>query len=281
MSNSTGISQEKAIKANQLVHTSVSHRYNQSPHFRPENKEKVRKVLTDLSKRAPSRKRLLDMGCGTGFILSLAHDLFDELHGVDVTEAMIKQVDLSPGNIKTHIAKAEATPFPDQHLDMVTAYSFIDHLADIEPFLAEVYRVLKPGGIFYSDLNPNRAYWNYLFKIDEFRSGQYSAIVEREITNVVHNDKLLVDETGLPEDVVLACESTKNLRRGFSPTEVTELANKIGFSQCEFTLDWFMGQGPTMHQVSFEAAQIVDNYLRSVSPASDVLYKYLRIVLIK
>lgn len=281
MPNMKPISQEKAIQANQLVHTSVSQRYNESPHFRKENKEKVKGVIKQLMSRLPSNQRLLDMGCGTGFILSLAHDLFAELHGVDVTEAMINQVDLSPGNIKTHISKAESTPFSNGYFDMVSAYSFIDHLADIEPFLKEVYRVLKPGGIFYSDLNPNRGYWDYLFNLEDKRTGQFSAIVEREILNVVHNDKLLVEETGLPEDVVQACESTKNLRRGFCPKEVSSLAKSIGFKSAEFKLDWYMGQGPVMHEVSFEAAEIVDNYLRKISPASDFLYKYLRIVLVK
>lgn len=281
MKNVAFISQEKAIEANQLVHTAVSHRYNESPHFRPENREKVRQVLTQLIPRLPSKNRLLDMGCGTGFILSLSHDLFNELHGVDVTEAMLAQVDLAPGNIKVHVAKAETTPFKNDYFDMVSAYSFIDHLADLEPFLVEVFRVLKPSGLFYSDLNPNRGYWDYLFKIEETRKGKYSAIVEREIANVVHNDKLLVEETGLPEDVVLACESTKNLRKGFCTDEVTQLAKKIGFSGVEFHLDWYMGQGPMMHEVSFESAEIVDSYLRKISPASDFLFKYLRIILIK
>ncbi|HUP58635.1 MAG TPA: class I SAM-dependent methyltransferase [Bdellovibrionota bacterium] len=284
------ITDKEAIEANIAVHTAVSHRYNQSPHFREENREKVRTLLSTLRERlrtAGDRKRLLDMGCGTGFILSIAHPFFDELHGIDVTDAMIKQVDLSPGNIKTHISPAEKTPFAEGHFDFVTAYSFMDHLADIGPFLAEVYRVLKPGGIFYADLNPNRAYWDYLFNLDAGGvpdagpADSFSPVVRREIENVVHNDALLAAETGLSESLIAACESTKQYRRGFSRAEFGSLAKSLGFRKSEFTLDWFMGQGPVMHQVSFEAARTVDTFLRQISPASDHLFKYLRVVLEK
>ena len=47
-------------------------------------------------------ENILDVGCGTGFIINLSKDLFDELHGVDATQAMLDKVDLSSGNIILH-----------------------------------------------------------------------------------------------------------------------------------------------------------------------------------
>ena len=69
------------IRANVEVHSRMVEVYAKEPHFRPENQAKVRGVLADLRTRAKGGK-LLDLGCGTGFIINLARDLFDEIHGV-------------------------------------------------------------------------------------------------------------------------------------------------------------------------------------------------------
>src|SRR5688572_19404058 len=97
----------EVIRANIDVHSRMADSYNTAePHFRPENQAKVRKLLEDLRRRS-GNNRLLDLGCGTGFILGLAKDLFEELHGVDVTQAMLDKVDRSSGNIHLHNAPAE------------------------------------------------------------------------------------------------------------------------------------------------------------------------------
>src|SRR5271166_6612239 len=99
------------IQANIEVHTRLAATYEQTePHFRPENRAKVRRVLEELRGRCGGGK-LLDLGCGTGFMIGLAHDLFAEVHGVDVTPAMLARVDTSPGNIFLHTTPAEQLPF--------------------------------------------------------------------------------------------------------------------------------------------------------------------------
>jgi ubiquinone/menaquinone biosynthesis C-methylase UbiE len=51
-------------------------------------------------------------------------------------------------NIRTAYAKAEALPFEDEILDLVTCRIAPHHFDSIPEFLAEVRRVLKPGGLF-------------------------------------------------------------------------------------------------------------------------------------
>ena len=157
------ITRDDVLSANIHIHTSLIDLYDDQPHFRTENKEKVSAILAELRNAialpANGRSKLLDMGCGTGFVLGLAEDIFDELHGVDITPAMLDKIDTSSGNIHLHCDPAEKTPFEDSSFDIVTAYSFMDHLFELRSFLAEVYRLLKPGGIFYSDQNANRSFW--------------------------------------------------------------------------------------------------------------------------
>jgi ubiquinone/menaquinone biosynthesis C-methylase UbiE len=140
------------IRANVEVHSRLVEVYKNEPHFRPENQAKVRDMLVGLRQRAPGGK-LLDIGCGTGFIINLARDVFDDIHGVDVTPAMLAKIDTSRGNITLHNTSAERLPFGHAEFDVVTGYSFLHHLEDFRPVLGEVFRVLKPGGTFqYGDI---------------------------------------------------------------------------------------------------------------------------------
>ena len=152
--------------ANIAVHSRMADRYDaEEPHFRPENQAKVRQRLLGLRARVPGGK-LLDVGCGTGFIIHLALGVFDEIHGVDITPAMMARVRIDKGNITLHRTPAETLPFADASFDAATAYSFLDHLEDQGAVLREVARVLRPGGVFYADLNPNRLFWKAVGAID-------------------------------------------------------------------------------------------------------------------
>lgn len=54
---------------------------------------------------------------------------------------------LNEGSIQFHAVDANHLPFADQTFDIVYGCAFVHHLDDWSPFFAEVYRVLRPGGI--------------------------------------------------------------------------------------------------------------------------------------
>ena len=96
--------------ANILVHSRMAAEYNErEPHFRPENQARVRARLERL--RRAFGGRLLDVGCGTGFIIDLAAELFDDVQGVDLTPAMLEGVRPRP-NVRVQTADAARLPFP-------------------------------------------------------------------------------------------------------------------------------------------------------------------------
>ena len=208
----------KVLSANQKVHAFLaeSGEYEKSPHFRPENKEKVSSIIRQLSSRLEYRETLLDLGCGTGFILSLGHPFFKKVIGVDITDEMMQKVDLSPGNIEIHKCVAENTPFEDSSIDMVTAYSFLDHLVDYSDVLKESYRVLKKGGIFYADLNPNRAFINEMENLltrTELQS--LSPLLKREVVGALDNGAYYSKEFGLDAKLLQEAEPGKTINKGF------------------------------------------------------------------
>lgn len=94
---------------------------------------------------------ILDVGCGTGRLLRLAEDRFAgvELVGVDAAMEMVKQAVASrPAGsaIRFQQATAEQLPFPDSQFDLVLSTLTFHHWHDQSKGVAEVARVLAPGG---------------------------------------------------------------------------------------------------------------------------------------
>lgn len=287
MADRDNLTKEEAIKANIYVHSFLANagEYNKSPHFRPENQGKVREILLRLTEnmRGQANTKVIDFGCGTGFMIHLMRDLFAEVHGVDITRDMMKQVDLSSGNVYLHESLAENTPFDNDSFDFATAYSFMDHLFSYKEFLDEAYRVLKPGGIFYSDLNPNRDFILAIGNVEKM-SGQHmniSPIVVREVQGALHNGEYYEQHFGMDGNLLEKAEPIKSLEKGFNSQEVMDTAHEIGFTRCNVEYEWFLGQAKVMHEQSREDSDTVEKYLSSVLPVSSHLFKYLRFIFIK
>jgi ubiquinone/menaquinone biosynthesis C-methylase UbiE len=278
----TDATPNEVIQANIQVHTRMADSYNRNePHYRPENRAKVRARLEQMQRRF-GRARLLDLGCGTGFIIDLAKDLFDAVDGVDVTQAMLDRVDLSSGNVRLHRCAAEALPFADASFDVVSAYAFVHHLKDYSKALGEALRVLQPGGGCYIDLEPNRLFWQAMVRLEQGAGGsRYSDIVLREIDAVLHRDDGVQDEFGIDKELFNRAEYTKAVLGGIDPWGFRDECLRLGFRSCEISFEWFLGQGAVMHQQSFEAAATVEAYLRRILPLTADCFKYLQFVLTK
>ena len=98
--------------------------------------------------------RLLDFGCGPGTIsVGLAKAIAPgELHGVDMEESQIglaRSVAAAGGraNANFHVGDVTDMPFEDGFFDVAHCHSVLMHVPDTAEVLAEVKRVLKPGGI--------------------------------------------------------------------------------------------------------------------------------------
>jgi ubiquinone/menaquinone biosynthesis C-methylase UbiE len=268
------------VQANIAVHTALSKTYNtDEPHFRPENQAKVKGRLKALAERT-GNGRLLDVGCGTGFIIHLAADIFRKIDGVDITPAMMDQVDTSKGDITLTQSVAETLPFPDNTFDAASAYSFLDHLEDYRVVLKEVARVLKPGGEFYVDLVPNRDYWASLSALTPAELEKASAFVAREHRMVTANDQDVEAKYGVSAADFRKMEPGKEMV-GVLADNLEAEAVAAGYSRAEIHFDWFLGQAKVMHQQSVADSEIVDAYLQEALPLTRRLYKYIWFVLRK
>ena len=265
--------------ANIVVHSRMAAQYNErEPHFRPENKAKVRARLQAL--RSEFGGRLLDVGCGTGFIIDIAADLFDHVKGIDLTPAMLERVAARP-NVEVFCGDAAALPFAAGDFDVVSAYSFLHHLQDLEPVLREVHRVLRPAGCLYADLEPNRHFWHNVMAVRTAVGPSVSPLARDEVASVLDTSARVEEEYGIPAQVFDLAEYNKSITGGIDPEEFEAQARSAGFTQVETTYEWYAGQGKILHGVSAQAAATVDDYLRQALPLSRGLYKYLRFRAIK
>lgn len=107
--------------------------------------------LRELLALAPGQ-RVLDIGCGPGILAKeMAADVgpTGEICGIDISESMLAlarqrcgpadPVTLRPG-------RAEAIPFGDEEFDAAVAVQVYEYVPDIDRALAELFRVLRPGG---------------------------------------------------------------------------------------------------------------------------------------
>lgn len=89
--------------------------------------------------------RLLDVGCSYGEFLGVARERGFEVEGVEMSPdtaalARAKGIPVFAGSL------ADAR-FPDASFEIVHAGDVIEHLTDVQDFVAEVRRVLRPGGV--------------------------------------------------------------------------------------------------------------------------------------
>lgn len=103
---------------------------------------------------APEARRVLDVGCGTGYLLRrLAGRLesAEVLEGVDPAAAMVQVARSRAGHdrrLHFRVGVAEQLPFPDGAFDLVVSTTSFDHWEDQRAGLAECARVLAKGGHF-------------------------------------------------------------------------------------------------------------------------------------
>ena len=277
---------KKVIQANISLHTKLAGNYNTcEPHFRPENIEKVESVLKQIASNL-NNPSLLDMGCGTGFIINIAKKYFNEIHGVDVTQAMLDKVDVT-GNSKITLFNHDTGSFPAQkeHYDAVTAYSFLHHLYDIVPTIKTAFNALKKDGVFYSDLDPNYYFWEQINNLN--RNGNYDPIVKREIEMVTFKDEDIEKQFNVDKDIFNNAEYGKNIAGGFKEDEIKEKFLTIGFRKVDVSYHWYIGQGYLINdpefnkEERFKYADVMNKTLQKSMPLSRHLFKYLRVIATK
>jgi ubiquinone/menaquinone biosynthesis C-methylase UbiE len=95
-------------------------------------------------------KNLLEIGCGAGIDLVRFASGGAKVTGIELSKTAIdlacKNFEQSEQNADLRVMNGECMQFADNTFDVVYAHGVLQYTADTEKMMAEIHRVLKPGG---------------------------------------------------------------------------------------------------------------------------------------
>jgi ubiquinone/menaquinone biosynthesis C-methylase UbiE len=96
---------------------------------------------------SPFRTPLLDVGCGFGEFAGVFFESQVEV-GIDISLDDLVLAKRTKKYKKLQAADARRLPFEDNSFRTVLSMSVLEHIPKVQQSMAEIYRVLKPGGLF-------------------------------------------------------------------------------------------------------------------------------------
>jgi SAM-dependent methyltransferase len=160
-----------------------------------------RAIVLDAVRRAlaegASRPRILDAGCGGGAVLAeLA--LLGPAVGLEPSPASRERA-LARGVAEVVDGDLARLPFADREFDLVTALDVLEHLDDDRGALAELRRVVRPGGALVVTVPAHPRLWSSHDELNHHRrrytSGTLRAVAAGggwEVDRLTHFNSLLL-----------------------------------------------------------------------------------------
>jgi SAM-dependent methyltransferase len=172
--------------------------------------EYTEQILPIVARELAGYPRVLDIGCGDGQISRLLAESAATVVGIDPTWNQIRVAAERGGEAAYVRAPADAMPFPDACFDAAVACLVFEHIDAVDAAIAEVARVIRPGGRFSFFLNhpllqtpgsgwiddhmidPPEQYWRigpYLVETDtveQVELGVYIRFVHRPLSRYVN-----------------------------------------------------------------------------------------------
>lgn len=135
--------------------------------------------------------RVLDIACGEGFGAFILSQVARHVTAVDLDETTIDhaRAKYRLGNVEFKQGACTDIPMPDASCDVVVSFETIEHFADHQTFLAEIKRVLVPGGLLVIS-TPDREIYSppgkepNPFHVRELSSAEFSQALAGAFRNV-------------------------------------------------------------------------------------------------
>jgi ubiquinone/menaquinone biosynthesis C-methylase UbiE len=121
----------------------------------------VDRLEIDLVRRYGERARVLEAGCGTGLLLERVAAFAAEAVGIDLSPGMLTRA--RGRGLRVANASITELPFADAAFDVAYSFKVLAHVEAIGAALAEMARVVRPGGYVLAEFYNTRSL-RYLVK---------------------------------------------------------------------------------------------------------------------
>ncbi len=132
--------------------------------------------------------KVLEVGCGEGYGLSLLADKADEYIAIDKFAPDLSRFAARLNNV--HFIQMDVPPlgFPDDTFDAIVSFQVIEHIEEDEALVKEMARVLKPGGkLILTTPNKNMSLTRNPWHIREYRATELAALLQIHFSEVTTN----------------------------------------------------------------------------------------------
>lgn len=220
------MNETKVQEANRRFYESIAPVYDQVDPRRADSSRLawLSKIIADMRARCPGDDAVFaDLGAGSGLLSRMAVEHFPQVLAVDISPAMLARI--QHPRIKAIAAPCEALPLPDSSVDAAGLFATLHHVFDPLKALREAHRVLKPGGVLYSDHDIEESF------VRNFRLplSIYRAMFDHGA------DYLRLSKNARPEDYAL---SEFHGDKGVPGTRIEQGMRELGWSSITFTYHW-------------------------------------------
>jgi len=260
----------KVIEANVRVHEHLlkSGDYENGPHRGIESVSRVRGLLEAIDRSLCEKNvKHLDVGCGDGFIFECSPKRWRS-HGIDVSEGMLESCAQKHPEAILKSSLAEEINYDSNSFDIITCFSFLDHLENPTTFYKEAFRLLRPGGHFYFGLSPNRLFSKV---IDGTAFTAAGSLYRPETLKIEYlknqsNGTYYLEQFGIASDDLECCEPGKTNDGGMDPIHECRELTSTGFKEVQAAHTWIMAQ----HQLEKSVVEAISSAL----PLTASAFKY-------
>ncbi len=143
-----------------------------------------------LAERYCRDKRVLDLGCGSGYGAARIAEVARDVHAVDISSEAVAYATEHYSRVNLSFAQIEPDrplPLADASFDVVLSFQVIEHVHDDSGYVREAARLLATGGILIlitpdrkNRLFPRQKPWNR-WHLREYSAAQLRELVERDL----------------------------------------------------------------------------------------------------
>lgn len=148
----------RKIPAQEELINYYTENYDRTRYFSPITKKRYEELLDSFESYRKTNK-ILDIGCGYGFLLEIAKEKGWEVYGTELSDEVAGHCEKK--GINMCVGELDKCDFEDESFDIVFGIEVLEHLNKPNDYIKKAYKVLRKGGIFYLSTPNFNSYLRY------------------------------------------------------------------------------------------------------------------------